>query len=228
MERHTLVLGPFRPRKGAHSIEKWRTSRAKSKFTCFSEAQPTLSRSEKVRSRFLSGCLFGRSQPTTSSTNDVVEHPLPERPVEQARNAIPPREPPLRDEASFYAPVEPPSARHHLRKEVILGWASTGPQGLLPGAARTGDNFPRTSTFRTRAFCPRKGAHSIEKWRASRAKSKFTCFSEAQPTLSRSEKVRSHFLSGSILGPSYNNACCFQNIVYICALELNRAKFIKV
>ncbi len=75
------------------------------------------------------------------SSNDVVEHPLPERPVEQARHAIPPREPPLRDEASFYAPVEPSSAQHHLRKEVILGRASTGPQGSLPGAARTGDNF---------------------------------------------------------------------------------------
>ena len=123
---------------------------------------------------------------SSRSSNDVVEHPLPERPVEQARHAIPPSEPPLRDEASFYAPVEPPSAQHHLRKEVILGQAGTGPQGLLTGAARTGDNFPRTSTFRTRAFCPRKGAHFVKKHPfALPFGGLFSARAHSTPTLSR-------------------------------------------
>ncbi len=146
--------------------------------------------------------LLGNS---SRSSNDVVEHPLPERPVEQARHAIPPREPPLRDEASFYAPVEPPSAQHHLRKEVILGQAGTGPQGLLPGAARTGDNFLFLSTF-TRAFRPRKGAHSVKNGVQAERKANSLAFPRRSRHCREAKKsVRASF-RGTFFGPSALNA----------------------
>ena len=142
---------------------------------------------------------------SSRSSNDVVEHPLPERPVEQERHAIPPCEPPLRDESSFYAPVEPPSAQHHLRKEVILGQAGTGPQGLLTGAARTGDNLPLTSTFRTRTFCPRKGAHFVKNGVQAERKANSLAFPRRSRHCREAKTfVRASF-RGTFFGPSALN-----------------------
>ena len=52
-----------------------------------------------------------------SSSNDVVERPLLERPVGHIHHAIPLREAPLRDDVPFYAPVEHPSSQHRLPSE---------------------------------------------------------------------------------------------------------------
>ena len=68
-------------------------------------------------SRFLPGDFSARTPTTRSSSNNVVEYPLPERPVRHIHHAIPLREAPLRDEVLFYAPVEPPESQHCLRKK---------------------------------------------------------------------------------------------------------------
>ena len=78
-----VIARAFCPRKGAHS-------------------------QKNARSRFLPGDFSARAVTTTSSTNDVVEYPLPQSPAKPIRHAIPPCEAPLCDEVPFYGPVEHP------------------------------------------------------------------------------------------------------------------------
>ena len=88
--------GPFAPRKSAHFIKN------------------VVKRKHPFALPF--GDVFYPSVLAASSANDVVEHPLPERPVGLMRHAIPLRKAPLRDKASFYGSVGHPSQQHHLRK----------------------------------------------------------------------------------------------------------------
>ena len=74
-----------------------------------------------VRASFR-GTISARADFAAGSSNDVAARPLPERPVEQARHAIPLRDPPLRDESPFYGPVEHPLSQHRLRKQRIYTW----------------------------------------------------------------------------------------------------------
>ncbi len=89
-----------------------------------SEVQQAASAAQRTKSRAHPRLPPAHHPPNTDrhillrfSSNDVVERPLLERPVEHILHAIPSREAPLRGEVPFYASIEPPSSQHRLSRK---------------------------------------------------------------------------------------------------------------